>query len=47
MQHYLNNYFDKLNYQGLTAASMIFSAILFVAIYLALKLEKRMGGDMG
>lgn len=47
VQHYLNNYFDKLNYQGLTAASMIFSAILFVAIYLALKMEKRMGGDMG
>lgn len=47
VQHYLNNYFDKLNYQGLTAASMIFSAILFVAIYLALKIEKHMGGDMG
>lgn len=46
VQHYLNNYFAKLNYQGLTAASMLFSAILFAAIFLALRLEKRMGGDM-
>ncbi|MDO4356750.1 MAG: sugar ABC transporter permease [Clostridia bacterium] len=47
VQHYLNNYFAKLNYQGLTAGSMLFSAILFVAIFFALRLEKRMGGDIG
>ena len=47
MQHYLNNYFAKLNYPGLTAGSMLFSAILFEAILLALRLERRMGGDVG
>lgn len=47
VQHYLNNYFAKLNYPGLTAGSMLFSAILFAAILLALRLERRMGGDVG
>ena len=47
VQHYLNNYFAKLNYPELTAGSMLFSAILFAAILLALRLERRMGGDIG
>ncbi len=42
MQHYMNNHFNKMNYQNLTSAAMIFAALVFLFIFCAYKAERRM-----
>jgi multiple sugar transport system permease protein len=46
LQHYINNNFSKLNYQILSAATVIFFAIIFVFIFLGVKFEKNTGRNL-
>jgi multiple sugar transport system permease protein len=46
LQHYINNNFSKLNYQILSAATVIFFAVIFVFIFLGVKFEKNTGRNL-
>ncbi len=41
LQNYLNNHFDKLNYQNISAAAIIVFALVYVVVGFALALEKK------
>lgn len=41
VQHYINNHFYKLNYQGLTSASMLFALGLFMVLGVSIKFITR------
>lgn len=41
LQNYLNNHFEKLNYQNVAAAADIFFAIIFVIVLIVLHFEKK------
>lgn len=42
MQHYMNNHFAKLNYQNLTAGAMMFAALIYLFIWAAFKLDRKL-----
>lgn len=46
LQHFINNNFSKMNYQILSAATVIFFAVIFVFIVMGVKFEKNIGRDL-
>ena len=46
LQHYMNNNFRNLDYQKLSAAAMIMSAVMVVIIGILYILENKLGGDV-
>ncbi len=40
LQHYLNNHFNKLNYQNLSAGALMFSGAVIVIVLVILQIEK-------
>ncbi len=41
MQNYMNNHFQKLNYQNLTAGATMFAAFLYLFVWAAYRFDKR------
>lgn len=41
VQHYMNNHFNKLNYQNLTTGAIIFALIVYIIVALGYRLENR------
>ena len=41
VQHYMNNHFQKLNYQNITTGAIIFAAIVYVIVALGFRFENR------
>lgn len=46
LQHFMNNNFFKLNYQRLSAAAFLVAAVIFIIIWLFLKLQNRVSKDL-
>ncbi|MCR4687227.1 MAG: sugar ABC transporter permease [Lachnospiraceae bacterium] len=46
LQHYMNNMFNSLNYQKLSAAAIIMSVVMIVIILIMYILENNYSGDM-
>ncbi len=46
VQYYMNNHFQKLNYQNLTAGVIIFTLIITVFIFIAYRLNNRLVKDV-
>lgn len=46
LQHFMNNHFEKLNYQTLASSAMTFAAVLFLLVGLAFRRERRMEGSI-
>ena len=43
MQYYMNNSFEKLNYQALSSGALIFAAIVFVVVFFGYRSDLRKG----
>ena len=43
IQNYLNNHFEKLNYQYVSAAALVYTIAVMLLAVLALRLERRYG----
>lgn len=41
LQNYLNNHFEKLNYQNISTAAIIFAAALYIIVGLLLRVERK------
>lgn len=41
VQHYMNNHFQKLNYQNITTGAIIFAGIVYVIVALGFRFENR------
>lgn len=46
LQHYMNNMFDKLDYQNLSAAAILMSIVMIVIIGIMFTVENRFGKDV-
>ena len=46
LQHYMNNMFNSLNYQKLSAAAIIMSVVMIIIIFIMYILENNYSGDM-
>lgn len=46
LQHYMNNIFMSLDYQKLTAAAFLTALVIFLIIYLLLKIESRVSNNL-
>ncbi|MBQ8207387.1 MAG: sugar ABC transporter permease [Clostridia bacterium] len=43
LQNYLNNHFDKLNYQNISAAAILIFAAVYIIVVILLAIEKKAG----
>ena len=46
LQHFMNNTFNKLDYQKLSAAAVLFAAVMIVIMAVLLLLENIFGKDV-
>ena len=46
LQHYMNNMFEKLNYQNLSAAAVLMSLVMIVIIGIMFTIENYYGRDV-
>lgn len=46
LQNFLNNHFDKLNYQSVSSASIVFLLVLYGFVYLLFFMEKKWSADI-
>lgn len=42
VQHYMNNHFNKLNYQNLTSGAIVFALIVYIIVAFGYKVENRL-----
>jgi len=46
LQHYMNNMFNSLDYQNLSAAAILMSFVVIIIVAILFKVEERVGGDI-
>lgn len=46
LQNYLNNHFEKLNYQNISTAAIIFAAALYIIVRLLLRAERKRSDEI-
>ncbi|NLC68327.1 MAG: sugar ABC transporter permease [Clostridiaceae bacterium] len=42
VQHYMNNHFNKLNYQNLTSGAIIFALMVYILVVIGYKIENKL-----
>jgi len=46
VQHYMNNHFNKLNYQNLTTGAIIFALIVYIIVLIGYRVENRINREV-